>query len=262
MSVTYDSSNGIARIELARQDSMNAMDRAMYAGVNDAFRQFNDDDDAGVAIFSSANAEAFCAGVDIKDVHRALTEEGLSLEALGEQLSVFFEEPGQFGKPVIAAIHGHCVGEGMVMSLFCDMRIASSDAVFSLPEARVGVPSINGTIRAIQLAGHGAAMELLLTGEARDAAWAHQHRFVNRVVERDQLLPTAESLARSILESDASALRIMRQIGDRALEARFKDLVGYGLELRASIETKRMVERQQAFVDRSGKQNGKDAEGD
>ena len=145
------------------------------------------------------------------------------------------------------------VGEGMVMTLFCDIRIAADDASFSLPEAKIGVPSINGTIRAVKVAGHGAAMELLMTGEARDAAWAQTAGFVNTVVPRDQLMDAAQRMARSIAANDQTAILIMRYLGERALEDRFSDLVEQGLELRSSIETVDMVDRQAEFVGRSNK---------
>ena len=249
MTVKYERRGETAHIILARNEALNAMDRDMYSAVNEAFHEFHADDAAKVAVLSSSNERAFCAGVDIKDVHRALSDDGISLEALGEQLSIFFESPGALEKPVIAAINGHCVGEGMVMTLFCDARIASDDATFALPEARIGVPSINGTIRAVQLAGHGPAMELLLSGESRDAAWALNAGFVNSVVPADRLMAEANRLADSIAAGDETAIRIMRRLGERALEEKFADLVAYGLELRATMTVGGMLDRQQSFID-------------
>lgn len=250
MTVTYQRTGPIAHITLARADAMNAMDRGMYKAVNEAFMQFNEDDEAKVAIFSSSNPDAFCAGVDIKDVHKALTEEGLSLDELAGDCDIFFEQPGQLCKPVIAAINGYCVGEGMVMTLFCDIRIAAANAKFSLPEAKIGVPSINGTIRAVQLANHGAAMELLLTGEPRDAEWARTAGFVNTIVPNDELMTTAERMAEAIADNGEDAIRIMRDLGERALEDKFANLVEHGLKLRTSMQSGDMVDRQATFVNR------------
>jgi enoyl-CoA hydratase/carnithine racemase len=228
------------------------MDRQMYRKVNEAFHRLNSDDDAAVAIFSSDCEKAFCAGVDIKDVHHAVTKEGVGLENLRGQFDIFFEVPGALKKPVIAAINGHCVGEGMVMTLFCDIRIAAEDAQFSLPEAKIGVPSINGTIRAVQLAGHGAAMELVLTGEARDAAWALNAGLVNAVVPAGELMVKAEVLATSIAGNDALACQIMREIGDRALDEKFADALEFGMTLRDKMPPDAMIDRQEKFVQRSG----------
>jgi len=253
MTVTYERKGSVAHITLARADAMNAMDRSMYKAVNEAFTKLNEDDEAKVAIFSSSNPTAFCAGVDIKDVHRALTEEGLSLDELAGHCSIFFEQPGTLRKPVIAAINGHCVGEGMVMTLFCDIRIAAEDAKFSLPEAKIGVPSINGTIRAVQLANHGAAMELLLTGERRDAEWARTAGLVNTIVPNAALMTTAERMANAIADNGEDAIRIMRDLGERAMEEKFADLVEHGLTLREKMETGDMIDRQAAFANRDTK---------
>jgi E-phenylitaconyl-CoA hydratase len=250
MTVTYERKGDIAYITLARPDALNAMSRDMYKAVNEAFMALNEDDDAKVAIFCSSNPDAFCAGVDIKDIHKALSEEALSLDEVARQCSIFFEEPGHLYKPVIAAINGHCVGEGMVMTLFCDIRIAAYDAQFSLPEARIGVPAINGTIRAVQVANHGAAMELLLTGESRDADWARMAGFVNTIVPNDELMPTAERMAKQIAGNGEEAISIMRKLGEMALDEKFADLIEKGRELRNNMQTGDMVDRQAAFASR------------
>lgn len=250
MPVTYERRGDIGFVTIARGDALNAMDRTMYADANRAFRSFLDDDEASVAILHSTCAEAFSAGVDIKDVHRALAEEKLAIDELREHFSLFFEAPGAVPKPVIAAIHGHCVGEGLVMSLFCDLRIAADDATFSLPEAKIGVPAINGTIRAVQMIGYGAAMELLLTGETRDVEWARRVGLVNEVVERAELMPRAEKLARRIADNDPAACRIMLELGERALEQNFAELVKAGGAMRNNMTADSMIERQGSFVDK------------
>jgi len=188
--------------------------------------------------------------VSTKDVHHALTAEGVSIEALRAELSLFFEAPGTLEKPVIAAINGHCVGEGMVMTLFCDLRIAADDAQFSLPEARIGVPSINGTIRAVQIAGHAAAMELVLTGEPRDAAWARNAGFVNAVVPAGRLMAEARGMADAIAGNDAAAYQVMRELGERALQEPFSDLLAQGMVLRDALTADAMIERQGKWLER------------
>ena len=114
------------------------------------------------------------------------------------------------------------------------------------------MPSINGTIRAVQIANHGAVMELLMTGEPRDAEWARAAGFVNTVVPRDELMGTAERMANNIAENGEGAIRIMRQLGERALEEKFGDLVEEGCKLRDGMESGDMVDRQAAFVARKG----------
>ena len=136
------------------------------------------------------------------------------------------------------------------MTLFCDIRIAAEDAMFSLPEAKIGVPSINGTIRAVQIANHGAVMELLMTGEPRDAEWARSAGFVNTVVPNDELMATAERMARNIADNGAEAISIMRTIGEKALDEKFAHLVEEGRKLRNNMQTGDMADRQAKFVNR------------
>ncbi len=254
MTVTYEQKGAIAYITLARPEAMNALDRGMYRALNEALMHFNEDDETKVAIFSSSSPDAFCAGVDIRDLHTLLTEEGLSLDDLARQYNIFFEEPGCLHKPVIAAINGHCVGEGMVMTLFCDIRIAAEDAKFCLPEAKIGVPSINGTIRAVQIANHGAVMELLLTGTPRDAEWARNAGFVNTVVPNDELMATAERMAKNIAENGEEAIRIIRRVGEMALEEKFSDLLKEGRKLRKSMQSGDMAGLQAALDSKKKKQ--------
>ena len=253
MPIEYTRSGDLALIALTRQDALNAMNRAMYRELNAAVQRFLDDGDAKVAILHSTNDRAFCAGVDVRDIHRAMHEEKQSIEDLKPQFSLFFEEPAVLSKPMIAAIHGHCVGEGLVMSMFCDLRIASADAIFSLPEAKIGVPAINGTARAVQLIGHGAAMELLLTGEARDAAWATSVGLVNEVVARRDLLERARVLGQAIAGMDQTACGIIRQAAENVLEQSFHDAVAAGTASRDGMQTTAMIDRQRRFLEKHKK---------
>ena len=250
MPITYERDGEIANIVLTRPESLNAMDREMYRDANAAFSAFNDDEAAKVAVMSSACDTSFSAGVDIKDVHRALVDEKLPVEDVRELFSLFFETPGAITKPVIAALHGHCVGEGLVMSMFCDLRIAADDTTFALPEAKIGVPAINGTIRAVQLVGLASAMELLLTGGTRDADWALRAGLVNDIVPRGELKDQAYAWAKQIAMNDQAALAIMRKLGDRALQESFDELVQFGSALRDAQPTDAMVERQGNFINR------------
>ena len=136
------------------------------------------------------------------------------------------------------------------MTLFCDIRIAAEDATFCLPEAKIGVPSINGTIRAAQVANHGAVRELLLTGEPRDAEWAKSAGFINTIVPNGELMATAERMAMNIAENGEEAIQIMRKVGEMVLEEKFADLVEEGRKLRNAMKTGDMVGRKAAFVNR------------
>lgn len=116
--------------------------------------------------------------------------------------------------------------------LACDLRIAASDAQFSLPEVKVGIASVHGTLRAVQMAGLGKALELLLTGEMRDANWAHAAGLINEIVAPDQLEPRAQALAELIAAMPPGAIQATRMIANRAALGSFDEVVQLGTSLR------------------------------
>lgn len=146
----------------------NAVDNETAEGLADAFRAFEADADAKVAVLWGAGG-AFCAGADLKSV------------ASGERLSRYkLEGDGPMGpsrlkltKPVIAAVAGHAVAGGLELAIWCDLRVAEEDAVFGVYCRRWGVPLIDGgTVRLPHLIGQSRALDMILTGRAVDAAEA------------------------------------------------------------------------------------------
>jgi enoyl-CoA hydratase/carnithine racemase len=119
----------------------------------------------------------------------------------------------QATKPVIAAVHGFCMGGGLEIALACDIRIASSDAVFSLPETGLGlIPGAGGTQRLHRIIGLGRALDLLLTGDRIDAAEAHRIGLITRMVEdRGALLNQALALAERIASRAPAATLYVKE---------------------------------------------------
>jgi enoyl-CoA hydratase len=182
-------------VVLSRPDSRNAVDGPTAAALASAFRAFDADDDAAVAVLWGEGG-SFCAGFDLK--------------ALGTGAS-YAVRPGGDGpmgpthlrlsKPVVAAVAGYAVGGGLELALWCDLRVAAEDAIFGVFNRRWGVPLIDGgTVRLPRLIGAGRAMELVLTGRPVSAAEAFEIGLVNRVVpvggERDAARAWAAELAR------------------------------------------------------------------
>jgi E-phenylitaconyl-CoA hydratase len=123
-------------------------------------------------------------------------------------------------KPVIAAVRGYCIGGGLTLMLRTDLRVASDDAVFSLPEARWGIPVSSDPAR---LAPHPVAMEWMLTGERFSAADAYRHGLVNRVVPPDQVLPAALGLAHRIAAHDPLAVQATKELTIRSRNMNLDD---------------------------------------
>jgi enoyl-CoA hydratase len=193
MAIDVDKDGPITIVTIDRQERRNAVDRATAEALADAFRAFEADDDALVAVLHGDHG-TFCAGADLK----ALAD--------GEPNRVAPDGDGPMGpsrmlldKPVIASISGHAVAGGLELALWCDMRVADEDATLGVFCRRWGVPLIDGgTVRLPRLIGLSRALDLIITGRPVDAHEALQMGLVNRVVPAGQSLDAAIELAREI----------------------------------------------------------------
>ena len=190
MSVTFETTERIAILTISRPLAMNALDEETLASLNKAWIDFRDNPELWVAIITGAGGKAFCAGADIKDLAKYFrTKTGIERKAKADT------EPGMGGitrnleiwKPMIAAINGHCLAGGLEIALACDIRIASENATFGLPEVSRGIiPGAGGTQRLPRLIPLGKSLEMILTGDRIDAEEAYRIGLVNRVVAPDQ----------------------------------------------------------------------------
>ena len=174
--------------------------------------EFQADSNLRCAIIRGAGKKAFSAGGDIKQV-----------AAGGFNFSFWSPPPRSplsgepFWKPLIAAVNGHALGIGMMLALVCDIRIASKTASFGLPEVKYGFPPILGaTQRLPRTIAMGPALEMLLTGDSINAEQAERWGFVNRVVEFDDLLPAALSLAKRIAANPPLGVQTSKELALRA----------------------------------------------
>ena len=188
-----------------RPSAKNAVDRATAAALADAFRAFDADDTARVAILHGDHG-TFCAGADLKALAGG-TPNRVERDGDGPM------GPSRMllGKPVIASIAGHAVAGGLELALWCDLRVAEQTSVLGVFCRRFGVPLIDGgTIRLPRLIGLSRALDLILTGRAVDANEALAIGLVNRVVPEGQALAAAKQLAHQLCELPQAALRADR----------------------------------------------------
>ncbi|MGB5682471.1 MAG: crotonase/enoyl-CoA hydratase family protein [Polyangiales bacterium] len=205
MTVRYELRGAVAVVTIDRPEVRNAVDVPTARALADAFRRFEADDAALVAVLTGEGGY-FCAGADLKAV------------AAGEERDFSPEADGPMGptrmqleKPVIAAIEGHAVAGGLELALWCDLRVVADDAVLGVFCRRFGVPLIDlGTIRLPRLIGHSRAMDLILTGRAVTAEEAARIGLANRVVPSGQALEAAIELAEEIAAHPQQCMR-----GDR-----------------------------------------------
>jgi enoyl-CoA hydratase len=178
---------------LSRPDRRNAVDGATAAALADAFREFEADDTAAVAVLHGEGG-VFCGGADLKAVG---TETGNRVDADGD--GPMGPTRMRLGKPVIAAVAGHAVAGGLELALWCDLRVAEESAVFGVFCRRWGVPLIDGgTVRLPRLIGTSRAMDMILTGRPVGAAEALEFGLVNRVVADGESRAAAEALAQQL----------------------------------------------------------------
>jgi enoyl-CoA hydratase len=189
-------------VTIERPEVRNCVDGPTAAELADAFRQFDADEDYAVAILTGAEG-AFCAGADLKAVAskrgNRVSEEGDGPMGVSRML---------LGKPVLAAVEGHAVAGGLELALWCDLRIAASDAVFGVYCRRWGVPLIDGgTIRLTRLIGHSHALDMILTGRPVSGEEALRMGLANRLVEPGTALQEAIALARQLANFPQRCLR-------------------------------------------------------
>ncbi len=208
---------------------MNALNRALFAELDDAFVTLAGDSAVRAIILTGAGEKAFAAGADIGELASLSATEGQKLAQRGQAV---FRRIETCGKPVIAAIQGFALGGGCELAMACTIRIASERARLGQPEVKLGlVPGYGGTQRLPRLVGKGAALKLLLTGDMVGAEEAFRIGLVDEVVPAEAFMPRAETLARAIAQQAplavAACLRAVNGGYDLPLDA--------GLELEASL---------------------------
>jgi enoyl-CoA hydratase len=192
----------VTTVVLDRPESRNAVDGPTADALAAAFRDFDADDDAAVAVLTGAGG-TFCAGADLKAVG---TPTGNRVGRDGD--GPMGPTRMRLSKPVVAAIEGHAVAGGLELALWCDLRVLAADAVLGVFCRRWGVPLIDGgTVRLPRLIGASRAMDLVLTGRPVHAEEAERIGLAHRVVPPGRARAAAEELARTLAAYPPSCLR-------------------------------------------------------
>ena len=227
----------IATVTINRPEAMNALNRDAFLGLQKAAQSLREKPEVRVVILTGAGERAFSAGIDLKmiagggggsavmDSYRAGFDRLYGLKSI----FTMYEE---LAVPVIAAINGYCLGAALELSLCCDIRIASENSVFSLPEITFGViPDLGSTQRLPRIVGPGMAKELILTGRRINAQEALRIGLVNHIYPRDQLIPEAKKLAEELAKVSP---RLMEG-GKRAVNMAMSTPLDWGLRLETDI---------------------------
>src|SRR3954468_1332324 len=226
---------GVAHVELARPDKFNAMDEDMFAAIGDTFRALGRDG-AVRAILLSGQGRHFTAGLDLEYASRqfpATADPGRAAEARLrhiEWLQESFSMLEAARPPVIAAIHGGCIGAGVDLASACDLRVASVDAFFQVAEVDVAITADLGTLQRLgYLIPQGVLRELAFTGRRMAAEEAARYGLVNRIeADRDAAVAAGLELARTIAAKSplavAGAKKSLNHSRGRPVEEGLRDV--------------------------------------
>lgn len=213
--ILYSKQRHVATITLNRPEADNAIDRQLADDVVEACREISGDDDVRVVVVTGAGDQAFSVG----------GESGVA--GVGVATAVAALE-----QPVIAAINGDALGQGLELALACDIRLASSRARFGLPEVASGaIPCDGGTQRLPRIVGRGKALEMVLTAEPITAEEALEIGLVSKLVPPDGLAAEAGSLADRLAEKGPLALRYAKEAVAKGLDL----TLDQGLRLEADL---------------------------
>ena len=236
-------------VTIDRPAVRNAVDPKTAMALEAAFREFDANVEVAVAVLTGAGGN-FCAGFDLKAL------------AGGANYAVAETGPGpmgptrmELGKPVLAAIEGYAVAGGFELALWCDLRVAASDATLGVFNRRFGVPLIDlGTVRLPRMVGQGRALDLILTGRPVNADEALRIGLVERVVEPGSALAAAHELAREIASFPQGAMRGDRRSALRQWSLSWREamLAEYG-EGMAAMRSGEAIEGARRFAKGEGR---------
>ena len=227
MTIRFESEGPVAWLTIDRPKVANALDFETSDALVAAWERFRDDDSLWVAILTGAGERSFCAGADLRgvaDFYKSLSS--------AERLRRSERVPGLGGitknlsidKPIIAAVNGHCLAGGLEIALACDLRIASENASFGLPEVTRGIiPGAGGTQRLPRLIGPERALDLIMTGRRIDAREAERIGLVSRVVTQDELRDEASRIAQTIASNGPLAVRAAKAAVWRGLDVSLEE---------------------------------------
>jgi len=228
MAVDYRKEGKVAIFTLNRPEALNAVDPETAGELSKAFKDFKNDDDLLVGIITGAGNKAFSIGADVQTMLPQLKKFRGQANSGPLNLVCVLNS----WKPMVAAINGAALGGGLEIALACDLRVASENAIFGMPEVTLGlIPGWGGTQRLPRIVSLARAAELLLTGKPISAQEAYRIGLINKVVPFSELLPTAKGIAETLCRRAPLAVRAAKQAMIQGIDASLED----GLKLERKL---------------------------
>ncbi len=217
--------NNITIIRIHRPECLNALNSASLLELKGILEKIEEDPGTAGLIITGSGYKAFVSGGDIDEIAGLNPETAHILTTQANDLMKYIEN---FPKPIVAAINGIAFGGGIELAMVCHLRIASDNAQFALPEAKLGIiTGMGGIQRMVQLVGKGKAYELALTGEPVTATEAVKIGLVNKVVQAEQLIPASMEILKKIAGSSGVSVRAII----KSINAYFSDQDGFRVEM-------------------------------
>jgi len=216
----YEKQDSIATVTIHRPEKRNAWTTQVSEEIIDVFGAMEDDPEVLVTILTGTGDKAFSAGADLGNAktHKVSTV-GAHLASISPKGFPVFNAVADYPKPVVAAINGFAVGIGCLITLCCDILLASDNAELGLPQVPLGIlPAYGGAVRLARYVGRGKAMEMVLLGERIDAQEAYRVGLVNKVVPLPELRPLAQDYARRLAALPPLAVRMAKESLNKGLD--------------------------------------------
>lgn len=214
--IVYEQKGNYGIITINREKALNALNSTVLEELDKTLDAVNQDE-VRCLILTGAGQKSFVAGADIGEMSSLTKAEG---EAFGKKGNDVFRKLETFPIPVIAAINGFALGGGCEISMSCDIRICSDNAVFGQPEVGLGItPGFGGTQRLARLVGAGMAKQMIYTARNIKAEEAYRIGLVNAVYTQEELMPAAEKMAAGIAKNAPIAVRNCKKAINEGLDA-------------------------------------------
>ena len=220
--ITYEQEGQVGIVTINRPKALNALNSQVLEEIEATFKAI-DLDAVRAVILTGAGEKSFVAGADIGEMSTLTKAEG---EAFGKKGNDVFRMIETFPIPVIAAVNGFALGGGCEISMSCDIRICSENAVFGQPEVGLGItPGFGGTQRLARLVGPGMAKQMIYTARNIKADEAFRIGLVNAVYPQEELMAAAKKMAAGIAKNAPIAVRACKKAINDGLEADMDDAI-------------------------------------
>lgn len=206
MNLTVEKTAGVMWLTINRPEARNALDAQTLTEINQAFLDAESDNDVRVVVIQGAGGKSFAAGADIQQLH-----ERNALGVLIPGMQGLYTQIENCSKVTIAAVNGYALGGGCELALACDIRVATKNAKFGLPELNLGIiPGAGGTQRLSRIVGKGRALDMVLTGKIIDGEEAERIGLVTYFTEEASLIEKVEKVASDILKKGPVAVQLAK----------------------------------------------------